>query len=127
VGIRARLATPEWPTLWDNVQKGQVPFYYMGRGAVTDPGSALSQYFETGGSPRIGYSSPALDALFARERATFDPAERKKVLAELFTMLADEAPAHFLWTNNVHWGLAKNVEYAPRPDTYIYANEIRVK
>jgi peptide/nickel transport system substrate-binding protein len=126
-GIRTRLLTPEWPTLWDAVQKGQVPFYYMGRGTVSDPGSPLSQYFETGGSPRIGYSNPQLDALFAKERATFDPAERKQVLTDLFSLLTDEAPAHFLWTNNVHWGMAKNIEYAPRPDTVIYANDIRVR
>ena len=31
VGIRATLKTPEWPTLWTDVQKGRVPFYYMGR------------------------------------------------------------------------------------------------
>jgi peptide/nickel transport system substrate-binding protein len=127
VGIRTRLLTPEWPALWDAVQKGQVPFYFMGRGSVTDPGSPLSQYFETGGSPRIGYSNPALDALFVKERGAFDPTERKRVLTELFTLLTDEAPAHFLWTNNLHWGLAKNVEYAPRVDTFIYANDIRVK
>jgi peptide/nickel transport system substrate-binding protein len=127
VGVRTRLVTPEWPALWDAVQKGQVPFYFMGRGSVTDPGSPLSQYFETGGSPRIGYSNPALDALFVKERGTFDPTERKRVLTELFTVLTDEAPAHFLWTNNLHWGLAKNVEYAPRVDTFIYANDIRVK
>ncbi|MGZ8446014.1 MAG: ABC transporter substrate-binding protein, partial [Candidatus Binatia bacterium] len=40
VGIRAKLATPEWATLWANVQKGTVPFYYMGRGSVQDPSAA---------------------------------------------------------------------------------------
>ena len=30
----------------DGVQKGLVPFYYMGRGAINDPGLPLSQYFE---------------------------------------------------------------------------------
>ncbi|MGH7930322.1 MAG: ABC transporter substrate-binding protein, partial [Candidatus Binatia bacterium] len=29
-GFRAKLLTPEWPTLWANVQSGKVPFYYMG-------------------------------------------------------------------------------------------------
>ena len=53
-GFRAKLKTPEWPTLWANVQKGKVPFFYMGRGSVVDPSPAFAQYFETGGSPRIG-------------------------------------------------------------------------
>ena len=127
VGIRTRLLTPEWPTLWADVQAGKVPFYYMGRGSVSDPGPALSQYFETGVSPRIGYSNPQLDALFAKERASFDPNERKKALSELMSYLTEEAPAHFLWTINMLWGMDKNVEYQPRPDMRIFANEIRVR
>ena len=45
-GFRAKLLTPEWATLWANVQVGKVPFYYMGRGGVVDPSLALSKYFE---------------------------------------------------------------------------------
>jgi len=126
-GIRTRLLTPEWPTLWDNVQKGLVPFYYMGRGSVNDPGLPLSQYFETGVSRRIGYTNPALDALFAKERAAFDLDYRKKVLTELFSFLTDEAPADFLWTINVHWGLAKTIDYTPRADTFLIAQDMRVR
>ena len=37
VGIRTKLLTPEWATLWANVQVGKVPFYYMGRGGVVGP------------------------------------------------------------------------------------------
>ena len=45
VGINARLRTPEWATLWSDVQKGKTPFYYMGRGSVVDPSPALSAIF----------------------------------------------------------------------------------
>jgi peptide/nickel transport system substrate-binding protein len=127
VGIRTRLLTPEWPTLWDNVQRGNVPFYYMGRGSVIDPGHALHQYFETGGSPRIGYSNPHLDALFVQERAAFDPKERKRILGEIFTVLVEEAPAHFLWRHQLLWGMTTNIEYTPRPDARIFAADIRVR
>ena len=72
VGIRAALKTPEWPTLWSDVQKGRVPFYYMGRGLMISGGPAISQYFETDGSPRIGYSNPAVDDLLRQSRAAFD-------------------------------------------------------
>jgi peptide/nickel transport system substrate-binding protein len=127
VGIRTTLLTPEWPTLWSNVQDGKVPFYYMGRGSVVDPGPPLSQYFETGVSPRVGYSNPQVDALFAKSRAAFDPTERKRALAQLMSMLTEEAPADFLWRHKMLMGLAKNVEYQPRPDDRIYAQNIRVK
>ena len=54
VGIRATLHTPEVSTYWADIQRGAVPFYYWGRQSVIDPSPALSQFFETGGSPRIG-------------------------------------------------------------------------
>jgi peptide/nickel transport system substrate-binding protein len=127
VGIRTRLMTPEWPTMWADVQAGRTPFFYMGRGSVLDPEPALSQYFETGISPRIAYSDPQLDALFARSRGAFVEADRKKVLSDIMSHITEEAPAHFLWTHNMIWGMAKNVDYAPRADTRMNAALIRVK
>ncbi len=127
VGIRAKLVTPEWPTLWADVQAGRTPFYYMGRGSVNDPGPAMSQYFETGVSPRIGYSNPQLDAMFEKERASFDENARKKALNDEMSLITEEAPACFLWTINMLWGMAKNIDYTPRPDLRIFANDIRVR
>ncbi|HZS02873.1 MAG TPA: peptide ABC transporter substrate-binding protein, partial [Chloroflexota bacterium] len=127
VGIRAKLVTPEWPTLWADVQAGRTPFYYMGRGSVNDPGPAMSQYFETGVSPRIGYSNPQLDAMFEKERASFDENARKKALNDEMSLITEEAPACFLWTINMLWGMAKNIDYTPRPDLRIFASDIRVR
>ena len=44
-GFRAKLLTPEWATLWANVQKGTIPFYYMGRGSVQDPSARVASIF----------------------------------------------------------------------------------
>ena len=125
-GFRARLLTPEWATLWANVQAGKVPFYYMGRGSVTDPSAALHQYFRTAGSPRIGYSSAKIDEALDREQAAFDPAQRKRALAEAMSAITDEAPAHFLWRHKILWGLSKKVEFKPRPDFYVRGVDIKV-
>lgn len=125
-GFRARLLTPEWATLWANVQAGKVPFYYMGRGSVVDPSVALSQYFETGISPRIGYSNPKLDKLLHTERQTFEPAKRRKVLAEGMSVLTEEAPACFMWRHKMIYGLAKQIDYKPTPSGRIFGEDIRV-
>jgi peptide/nickel transport system substrate-binding protein len=125
-GIRAHLKTPEWPTLWANVQKGEVPFYYMGRGGVVDPSRALAQYFETGISPRIGYSNPTLDKILSQERQTFDPEKRKKALAKAMRFITEEAPACFLWRHQLLWGMTNNIDYKPRADARIMAAEIHV-
>jgi len=127
VGIRTKLLTPEWATLWANVQIGKVPFYYMGRGAVLDPSAALSQYFETGGSPRIGYSNPKLDELLAAERQAFDPVKRKKLLSQAMSLVTEEAPAHFLWRHQLLFGMTRNIDYKPLPSERIYGWNIKVR
>lgn len=126
-GFRAKLLTPEWATLWANVQLGKVPFYYMGRGGVVDPSAALAQYFETGGSPRIGYSNPKVDELLSAERQAFDPAKRKKLLAQAMSMITDEAPAHFLWRHQLLFGMAKNVDYRPLPSERIFGWNMKIR
>ena len=127
VGINAVLKTPEWPTLWANVQKGRTAFYYMGRGSVIDPSVAISQYFETGVTPRIGFSDAEVDRLLQKERATFDPAERKHVMNQAFQALVDKAPACFMWRHKLLYGVAKNVEHQPQPNGRIFGIDIAVK
>jgi peptide/nickel transport system substrate-binding protein len=127
VGIRTKLLTPEWPTLWANVQKGRVPFYYMGRGSVLDPSAALHQYFKTGGSPRIGYSNPKLDELLDKEQQSFKPSERKKYLSQAMSLMTEEAPAHFMWRHKLLWGVSKKLDYQPRADARVYGMEIKVR
>ena len=126
-GFRARLLTPEWPTLWANVQKGTVPFYYMGRGSVQDPSAALHQYFHTGETPRIGYSNPKLDALLDKEQAEFDPKKRREYLSQAMSILTEDAPACFMWRHKLLWGINNRVEYKPLPDARIYAIDMAVK
>jgi peptide/nickel transport system substrate-binding protein len=126
-GINARLRTPEWATLWADVQKGKTPFYYMGRGSVVDPSVALSQYFETGGSPRIGISDPGIDRTLAAERVTFDPAQRKKALNAAFKAIEDAAPACFLWSHRMLYGISNAIEFRPNASGRIFGTEISVK
>lgn len=126
-GFKATLKTPEWPTLWANVQKGKVPFFYMGRGSVVDPSPAFAQYFETGGSPRIGFSNKEVDSLLRKERATFDPEKRKMVLNQMFAKVVEEQPACFMWKHKLLYGIAKNVSYTPNPTGKIWGNEITVR
>ncbi len=126
-GFKAKLLTPEWPTLWANVQKGKVPFFYMGRGGVLDPSSAFHQYFRKGGSPRIGFSHPDIDAALDAEQQEFDPAKRNQHLTTAMELITDMAPACFQWRHQLLWGMANNIEYQPPADARIYGMDISVK
>ncbi|WP_029375488.1 ABC transporter substrate-binding protein [Oceanicola sp. S124] len=126
-GFSVTLDTPEWATLWANVQQGNVPFYYMGRGSMIDPSRALHQYFATGGSPRLGFSNAELDALLAAERAEFDPATRAARMQEAIVKLVDEAPAAFMWQHEMAWGVANGVTFNPHPADQVNGWEILVE
>jgi peptide/nickel transport system substrate-binding protein len=126
VGFKVNLRTPEWGTLWSNVQRGGVPFYYMGRGTVIDPSAALSQYFETGASPRIGYSNKEVDRLLQAERQEFDEPKRIALLRQAMALITEEAPAHFMLRHKLAWGVARNIEYKPLATTDILATDIRM-
>jgi peptide/nickel transport system substrate-binding protein len=127
VGIRTKLLTPEWSTLWTNIQAGRVPFFYLGRGSWFDPGSPLSQYFESSRSSRLGFSDPEIDALFQRQRATFDPDSRKVVLAQLMSKIQEQAPVVWLWRYRLLWGVATAIDWTPRPDGGVLGSEIRLR
>ena len=126
-GFKAKLRTPEWPTLWANVQKGKVPFFYMGRGGVLDPSSAFHQYFRKGGSPRIGFSHPDLDKALDAEQQEFDPEKRNEYLSQAMELITDMAPACFQWRHEFLWGMSKNIDYQPPADSRIYGMDISVK
>jgi len=126
-GFRVNLRTPEWATLWSNVQAGGVPFYYMGRGQMLDPSRALRQYFETGGSPRLDFSDPELDALLRAERGAFDPDERYELMRQAIARLTEEAPAHFLWLHQMAWGVAETVDYTPRQADRVDGWDIHIR
>ncbi|MDA0652303.1 MAG: ABC transporter substrate-binding protein, partial [Proteobacteria bacterium] len=127
VGIKAKLKTPEWATLWSSVRKGKTAFYMMGRGGMVDPSAALSQYFETGIAPRTKYSSARLDALLQKERATFDVEKRKQLMNQAINVLMEDVPAHFLWHQKIQYGVANNVDIRVRPDHRVYGWTINVK
>jgi peptide/nickel transport system substrate-binding protein len=126
-GFRAKLLTPEWATLWASIQRGTIPFYYMGRGSVQDPSGPLHQYFRTGESPRIGYSNPKLDELLDLEQQEFDPKKRRQYLSQAMSIITEDAPACFLWRHKLLWGMNNRVDYKPLPDSGVYAIEMAVK
>ena len=94
---------------------------------MVDPSSALSQYFETGIAPRIKFSSKKVDALLQKERQTFDLAKRIKYMNDAINAIMEEVPAHFLWHQKIHYGVANGVDIAIRPDKRIHGYEISVK
>lgn len=127
VGIRTKLTIRDYSIEWPNVRKGLVPFYYQGRGSVIDPSPFLEQYFQSGVTPRLGYSNPQLDKLLEAERREFDPAQRKQLLLQAYDLIQQEVPAFFLWRIDALYGVPDKVGFKPHSDERIFGTDIAVK
>lgn len=125
-GFKVTLHTPEFAGLWANVRTGKAPMYYMGRGLALEPSEWMSQYFEGGVTPRIGYDNPKLNALFERERKTFAPAERCDIIREISQMIETEAPGIFLWNHQYVSGVRKGVQFKADASGEIWLPDVRL-
>lgn len=127
VGIRTHLHILDYSIEWPNVRKGVVPFYYQGRGSVIDPSPMLEQYFQSGVTPRIGFSDPKLDEFLRAERREFDPAQRKALLLQAFDRVQEDVPAVFLWRIDAVYGVSDKMKFKPHSDERIFGTDILVK
>lgn len=126
VGFKVTLHTPDYPNMWANVRAGKLPMFYMGRGGVVDPSDALSQFFETGITPRIHYSNPKVDELLHAERSEFDPAKRCEIIRKADEIIVNDAPAIFMWTHKFITGVRSNVTFEPNPDGEVWLPDVRM-
>jgi peptide/nickel transport system substrate-binding protein len=89
-GWAARLAAWDFET--------SMNFVYQ----VGDPSYAVEGYFISSNIKKVtftnvgGYANPQVDELFAKARASGDPAERKTIFAELQRILVDDMPYLYL-------------------------------
>ena len=95
VGIRTQLHILDYSIEWPNVRKGLVPFYYQGRGSVIDPSPMLEQYFQSGVTPRIGFSDPKLDDDSPCRASRIRPGAAQSPVATGFRSHPGRSPCRF--------------------------------
>jgi peptide/nickel transport system substrate-binding protein len=128
-GFRVELISQEWALFWDKtgVNGGKLPFYYIGRGSLTDADTLYDQYFRTGTTKRVNYSNPELDKLIEEQQKTPDMKKRVAILQQAGKILMEEAPFVPLYNLADIYGTAKNVEWKVRPDEKVLAWDMKIR
>ena len=128
-GFRVELVTQEWPIFWETtgVNGGKLPFYYIGRGSLTDADTLYDQYFRTGTTKRTAYSNPEIDKLIDEEQKTPDMKKRVGILQQAGKILMDDAAFIPLYNLADIYGVARNVNWKIRPDEKVLAWDMAVK
>ncbi|MGH7926478.1 MAG: ABC transporter substrate-binding protein, partial [Candidatus Binatia bacterium] len=125
VGIRANLRTQDQQSGFAAIQNGKVGMYIFGRGGVVDPSEYLHQYFRTGVTKRLEFSNPKVDAALRAEQASFDPAQRVKLLQKAMSLLLDEAPIAWLYQYQGLQGVSNRFDFKSNPGEDVYAWDLK--
>jgi peptide/nickel transport system substrate-binding protein len=125
VGIRPKLRTQDQDSGFAAIQNGKVGMYIFGRGGVIDPSEYLHQYFRTGVTKRLEFSNPAVDGALQAEQASFDPAQRVKLLQKAMSVLMDEAPAAWLYQYQGLQGVSNRFDFKANPGEDVYGWDLK--
>lgn len=128
-GFRVELISQEWALFWDKqgVNGGKLPFYYIGRGSLTDADTLYDQYFRTGTTTRTNYSNPDLDKLVEEQQKTADQKKRIAILQNAGKMIMEEAPFIPLYNLADIYGVARNLVWKMRPDEKVLGWDMSIK
>jgi peptide/nickel transport system substrate-binding protein len=128
-GFRVELISQEWAIFWDKsgVNGGKLPFYYIGRGSLTDADTLYDQYFRTGTTKRTNYSNPELDKLIEEQQKTADTKKRVALLQQAGKIIMEEAPFVPLYNLADLYGVARNVIWKMRPDEKVLGLDMKIK
>jgi peptide/nickel transport system substrate-binding protein len=133
VGIRAT------PRMWDPGPAWNKFFQAEGKAtqgahgtwgnySVFDADAVLHPLYHTEPGGWIGkwYTRlEGLDKLIDEARSTVDQPKRKRLYSQIQQMIREEAPSIFLWTQYDTLGISKKVQYAARPDEWLWLYDAR--
>jgi len=128
-GFRVELISQEWALFWDKqgVNGGKLPFYYIGRGSLTDADTLYDQYFRTGTTKRTNYSNPELDKVIEEQQKTADQKKRVALLQQAGKTIMEEAPFIPLYNLADIYGVARNLIWQMRPDEKVLGWDMKIK
>ncbi len=132
VGLNVELRTLEWPQYVPYVRRtaadgNDVQFAMLGWSTPTmDADYALFALFHSGEHPPgfngAFYANPEVDALLEAGRSTLDPAERQAAYAKAISIIWEEAPWLFLYSEIQVTAIRKNVSgFVVHPDESLIA------
>ncbi|WP_457629912.1 ABC transporter substrate-binding protein [Oceanithermus sp.] len=134
IGIKAEVNAVPKKVFFPNMTKGHFTLYMAGWGSMDSINTMLSMFHSKDESGLYGrfnrehYHNPKVDALIEQAAQTFDPGQRNDLLVQAMdiAMPVDVAyiPLHY---ENVIAGVAKGLEFTPRPDEYLHAYEVKKK
>lgn len=100
LGIKMNIKTLEWTVFLKDVMAANFDSVMMAWGSSLDSDPYQiwhSSQIESGGSNRIAYSNPRVDAILEQARVTLDKKKRNELYQEFSRIMAEETPYLFVF------------------------------
>ena len=138
VGVKAEIKMMDWdtyiPFIFRDKEVAEHKLYVLGWNTVTgDADYGLHTLFYSGEWPREGmnasfFKNEKLDQLLEAARSTANPKERKKLYKEAMTLIVEDAPWIFLYTEIQITGVGVNVkDIIVHPTERVIAKQAKVE
>jgi len=128
-GITMEIEQLEFPKIVENTTKHNFVAALIGWSGRIDPDGNLFAHFKTGGSNNDSlYTSPAVDDLLNKARATTDQSERKTAYQEAQKMIMDDLPYVLFYHAASFQATGKKVQnFLLMPDAIMRFTEVSFK
>jgi peptide/nickel transport system substrate-binding protein len=117
VGINVDLQGMEYSAffpLWLNKKLNGMHMFAFGP-SIMDAELPLRSLYETGPA-RAYWSNEEVNSLIKQQRATADPAARKKLISQIWKISKENVPYAILYNEIQGYGIRDGIDWQPRPD-----------
>ena len=122
-GINVEVQYNEWGTHLDKIVNRQTgDMFYLGWGPSLDAYGTLAFLF-IGDSTYSSYQNDEVTPLVEEASETIDPERRMELWNEVQQIVYDDAGWLFLWQQHDIYGVSNEIEWAPRPDEFMWFGE----
>jgi peptide/nickel transport system substrate-binding protein len=132
IGVKVRLAAPDWKEVVEGWQQARLGFFYAGwRFETGDAWGFLRDVIQTrdpergSGTMNPGFSDPRLDRLIEENGLILGEANRLRQYSELMQVALQEMPIVPVYHRLNLYGVADRVRWEPRLDGRMLAAEMR--
>jgi peptide/nickel transport system substrate-binding protein len=126
IGVNVEVRPAEFQEYFDRWLASEIEgLYFLGFGASTlDADGVMGSHFD---SERRGlyYNSPESDELIHAAMREFDEEAREAIYHELMEYFHEQAPWIFLYTQQDIYGVASDLDWAPRADERLWVYDMQ--
>jgi peptide/nickel transport system substrate-binding protein len=129
VGIKANLELLEWSKFNERykAKKFKELFMIAYANSMFDASLVFDRLSTERAKGETDYSNPEVDKLLAEAEKNMNLQEREKQYQRVQEIIAEERPNIYLYQMNANYGISDRINFEPRLDEMLFADEITLK